>query len=327
MTRRSVRGYAFAVIILLALSLPSAFAQQSAEVPRGGSANITVTCTNSGNAPDVIQASFVSVEPPGLYVNPSSDSKTAWNLNPGESAIAIFVAFAPDDARPGIYTLEFMCRSLLISQYDGRVYSVSTATIKVLEKREECLIATATYGSQLSPEVQLLRNFRDRDVLQSFAGSEGMKVFDLIYYSFSPEVAQTISKNENVRAVMRYTLYPLIGILWIAQQVYETLAFSPEGAVVVTGAFTGSMIGLLYALPFYGVALVLSRVSGRKLTYTHVSVSSLVLAAAAVLIVVAEVKRLSLLIQFSTSLLVLTAAVLPGMALSAWALKRLNSSP
>jgi hypothetical protein len=185
-----------------------------------------------------------------------------------------------------------------------------------------CYIATATYGSALSPEVQLLRNFRDRDVLQTYAGGEGMKVFNLIYYSFSPQVAQTISSNENLRTVMRYVLYPLIGILWVSQQLYAALAFSPEGAIVVAGVFTGSMIGLLYALPFYGVSLAVSRALRRKLTFKHVSLSLVLLATASTLIVVSEVTRFDLLMQLSTSLLALTSAALPGITLSAWALNR-----
>lgn len=185
-----------------------------------------------------------------------------------------------------------------------------------------CFIATATYGSEWSPEVQLLRNFRDRDVLRTFAGSEGMKVFNSIYYSFSPQVAQTISANDNLRTVMRYLLYPLIGILWTSQQIFSALAFSPEGAVVVAALFTGSMIGLLYTLPFYGVTLAVWRVFRRRLTLRHVSASLVVLAAASTLIVVSELTRFALLMQVSTSLLVLTAAALPGIAFSSWALNR-----
>jgi hypothetical protein len=170
--------------------------------------------------------------------------------------------------------------------------------------------------------VQLLRSFRDRDVLQTYAGGEGMKVFNLIYYSFSPRVAQTISANENVRTVMRYVLYPLIGILWVSQQLYTALAFSPEGAVVVAGVFTSSMIGLLYALPFYGVSLAVSRALRRKLTFKHVSLSLVLLATASTLIVVSEVTRFDLLMRLSTSLLALTSAALPIITLTAWALNR-----
>lgn len=218
---------------------------------------------------------------------------------------------------------EFMktnCRTLVKCIHGGweRVLTSSTG----ISTYCACFIATATYGSEWSPEVQLLRNFRDRDVLRTFAGSEGMKVFNSIYYSFSPQVAHTISTNENLRTVMRYLLYPLIGILWTSQQIFSALAFSPEGAVVVAALFTGSMIGLLYTLPFYGVTLAVWRVFRRRLTLRHVSASLVVLAAASTLIVVSELTRFALLMQVSTSLLVLTAAALPGIAFSSWALNR-----
>ena len=186
-----------------------------------------------------------------------------------------------------------------------------------------CYIATATYGSALSPEVQLLRNFRDRDVLQTFAGSNFMQVFNTVYYSFSPQVAGTISSNENLRTTMRYLLYPLIGILWATQQIYSAFAFSPEGAVVIAGIFAGSLIGLVYASSvILGVSFAIARVFWRRPTRVHVYMSLPFLAIATSLIIVSELTRFPMLMEVSTSLLMLTTWALPGIALSAWALNR-----
>jgi len=186
-----------------------------------------------------------------------------------------------------------------------------------------CYIATATYGSELSPEVQLLRNFRDRDVLQTFAGSNFMRVFNMVYYSFSPQVAGTISVNENLRTMMRYVLYPLIGILWATQQIYSAFAFSPEGAVVIAGLFAGSLIGLVYASPvILVISFAIARAFRRRLTRVHVYMSLPFLAIATSLIIVSELTRFAMLMQVSTSLLMLTTWALPGIALSAWALNR-----
>ncbi|MBT6647139.1 MAG: pentapeptide repeat-containing protein, partial [Thaumarchaeota archaeon] len=49
-----------------------------------------------------------------------------------------------------------------------------------------CLIATATYGSELSPQVQLLRELRDNQLLQTESGTQFMTMFNDVYYSFSP---------------------------------------------------------------------------------------------------------------------------------------------
>jgi hypothetical protein len=191
------------------------------------------------------------------------------------------------------------------------------------ETDECCYIATATYGSELSPEVQLLRNFRDRDVLQTFAGSNFMRVFNMVYYSFSFRVAGTISTNDNLRTMMRYVLYPLIGILWATQQIYSAFAFGPEGAVVIAGVFAGSLIGLVYASPvILVVSFAIARVFRRRPTRVHVYLSLPFLAIATSLIIVSELTRFEMLMQVSTGLLMLTTWALPGIALSAWALNR-----
>ena len=52
-----------------------------------------------------------------------------------------------------------------------------------------CLIATATYGSELAPQVQQLRELRDNQLLQTESGTAFMGMFNDIYYSFSPTIA------------------------------------------------------------------------------------------------------------------------------------------
>ena len=168
-----------------------------------------------------------------------------------------------------------------------------------------------------------MRNFRDRDVLQTFAGSNFMRVFNTVYYSFSPQVARTISANENLRTMMRYVLYPLIGILWATQQIYGAFAFGPEGAVVIAGVFAGSLIGLVYASPvILFISFAIARVFRRRPTRVHVYMLLPFLAIATSLIIVSELMRFVMLMEVSTSLLMLTTWALPGIALSAWALNR-----
>src|SRR5215213_7416996 len=48
----------------------------------------------------------------------------------------------------------------------------------------QCLIATAAFGSELSPQVQYLRNFRDHYILSTVSGSAFMDTFNSIYYTF-----------------------------------------------------------------------------------------------------------------------------------------------
>ena len=53
-----------------------------------------------------------------------------------------------------------------------------------------CLIATATYGSELAPQVQQLRELRDNQLLNTESGTAFMGMFNDVYYSFSPTIAR-----------------------------------------------------------------------------------------------------------------------------------------
>ena len=52
-----------------------------------------------------------------------------------------------------------------------------------------CLIATAAHGTELAPQVQALREYRDGTLLATGAGSASMSSFSAAYYAFSPYVA------------------------------------------------------------------------------------------------------------------------------------------
>jgi len=122
-----------------------------------------------------------------------------------------------------------------------------------------CLVATATYGSELSPEVQFLRGFRDGQVLSTFAGSEFMKAFNAWYYSFSPSVASFIASNPTVKAAMKILLYPLVGILHLSASAYAVFNFNPELAVCIAGLVASGLIGVVYFSPFALVILGILR--------------------------------------------------------------------
>ena len=109
-----------------------------------------------------------------------------------------------------------------------------------------CLIATATYGSELAPQVQFLRDFRDQQIMNTFAGSNFMTAFNAWYYSFSPTIAQYESTSPTARVIAKSVLYPLIGILQISSSTFGLFGFAPEFAALVAGLLAGSLIGLAY---------------------------------------------------------------------------------
>ncbi len=76
-----------------------------------------------------------------------------------------------------------------------------------------CLIATATYGSELAPQVQLLREIRDNQLLNTESGSAFMKTFNDFYYTFSPTIADYERKNPVFKEAVKIAITPMISTL------------------------------------------------------------------------------------------------------------------
>jgi hypothetical protein len=76
-----------------------------------------------------------------------------------------------------------------------------------------CLIATATYGSEMAIEVQQLRELRDNQLLQTESGSEFMSTFNNIYYSFSPVIADYERENPLFKEAVKLAITPMISSL------------------------------------------------------------------------------------------------------------------
>ena len=82
-----------------------------------------------------------------------------------------------------------------------------------------CLIATATFGSEMAPQVQFLREIRDNTVLQTESGSAFMTGFNQFYYSFSPTIADYERGNPAFKEAVKITLTPLLTSLTLLQYV------------------------------------------------------------------------------------------------------------
>ena len=80
-----------------------------------------------------------------------------------------------------------------------------------------CLIATATFGSEMAPQVQFLREIRDNTVLQTESGTSFMTGFNQFYYSFSPVIADYERENYTFKEAVKLTLTPLLASLTLLQ--------------------------------------------------------------------------------------------------------------
>ena len=82
-----------------------------------------------------------------------------------------------------------------------------------------CLIATATYGTELAKEVQQLREIRENILLKTESGSAFMIGFNEFYYSFSPTIADLERQNPVFKEAIKLAITPLITSLSILNYV------------------------------------------------------------------------------------------------------------
>jgi len=90
---------------------------------------------------------------------------------------------------------------------------------KSAEEGGGCLIATATYGSEMAPQVQQLRELRDNKLLQTNSGTAFMNMFNNFYYSFSPTIADYERENPVFKEAVKITITPMLTSLSILNHV------------------------------------------------------------------------------------------------------------
>ena len=121
-----------------------------------------------------------------------------------------------------------------------------------------CLIATATFGSELAPQVQQLRELRDNTLLQTATGSSFMIGFNEIYYSFSPTIADWERQNPVFKEFVKLTITPLLTSLSILNYVdidseEEVLGYG-IGIILLN-------IGMYFVAPFMIIQKIRNKIS------------------------------------------------------------------
>lgn len=173
------------------------------------------------------------------------------------------------------------------------------------EQPSGCLIATAAFGSELTPQVQQLRLFRDEIVLKTYAGSSFMNVFNAWYYSFSPTVADYERQNTWLQNTVKALIHPLLGILTISTHVYDSMTFNKELGIVAAGTTASSLISIAYFAPL-GAAI---GISGRRRRWDMSKATAILKyawVASIIAIVLAQPTAIEVSMMIGTSLLVLT---------------------
>jgi len=127
-----------------------------------------------------------------------------------------------------------------------------TITQSEEEEGGGCLISTATFGSELAPQVQMLREIRDNKLLSTESGSTFMAGFNTLYYSFSPTIADLERQSPIFREVVHIAITPLITSL----SILNYIDMDSEAEVLVYGI---SLIMLNVGMYFVAPAILITR--------------------------------------------------------------------
>ena len=142
----------------------------------------------------------------------------------------------------------------------GSGIEVSSDEQKITENKSEengggCLIATAAYGSELSPQVQLLREIRDNQLLNTGSGTSFMNTFNNVYYSFSPAIADMQRESPLFKEVVKLGLTPMLSSLAIMENAES------ESEVISLGLSVIALnLGMYLGIP----AIVIIGIKSRK---------------------------------------------------------------
>ena len=114
---------------------------------------------------------------------------------------------------------------------------------------EPCFIATATYGTTMAEEIEILRQFRDEYLLPS---PVGQALVDL-YYRISPPIAEFITEHPSLKPIVRAGLLPAVAMATVS--------------VNTTGAEKIAIVGVM-ALVSVALAVWATKRRSRKPDYT-----------------------------------------------------------
>lgn len=189
----------------------------------------------------------------------SKDGKAVFGPIPLTHTSVGSVKIPVEFVNEGVYSVEFGIEGILFQpipsekvSFDvivGESYVQPTPTT---EKKNGggCLIATAAFGSELSPQVQQLRELRDNTILNTKSGMAFMTTFNQFYYSFSPTVADFEREQPIFKEVVKITLTPMLTSLSILNHVnidseQEMLGYG-IGIILMN-------VGMYVGIPVFGI--------------------------------------------------------------------------
>ncbi len=304
-----------------------------------GSSTITVSSINGFSAAVDLSASWVGSAPSSVTYN----LPTPITPPSGSTATSPLTVIATGSASTGGFILrvtgisgslthqvdinvEITAAATTVTSPSTTAPTTETATVTTTASgtAPRCLIATAAYGSELAPEVQFLRNFRDNSIMKTRAGSGFMTAFNAWYYSFSPYVASYLANHWVERTITKGALYPLVGILFVTSGLYSVTAAYPELAAVLSGLLASSLIGAFYlGLPLSVIRAKVRRLDGSRAEWLLEKYLGVMLLGGLATLLLGELYAIQVLLIVSSATIVLSMLFLSASIISRRIAKRL----
>ncbi len=123
-----------------------------------------------------------------------------------------------------------------------------------------CLVATAAYGTELSPQVQQLREIRDDVLFGTKSGTAFMTGFNQFYYSFSPTIADWERQNPIFKEIVKITITPMLSTLFLLNDVdsESDLVWYGMGIILLNA-------GIYLGIPSFSILAIKNRSKIRNL--------------------------------------------------------------
>lgn len=172
----------------------------------GEKSTLIVTINNSGNRD--INITNISIPGTSIFSHNGTNS-----LLPQGKSMTIKVTFSPGQVA-GTQTATLAITSdadisssnISLTGTGQNTSSSGTGNAGTGGGGGGCFIATAAYGSYLDPHVEVLRKFRDTNLITNAPG----RAFVKVYYQLSPPIADFIKEHEALKTATRFVLTPVV---------------------------------------------------------------------------------------------------------------------
>ncbi len=263
-TKTWIMKFLFALLLVPFLIIPAYAETQTLPTEQG---TLDVKLTYDPIEPDMLtkmNIDFINPQTQKIQIHidysvaVSKDGETVFGptnlIHTSEGSVKIPIEFKLGE---GVYSLDIEVEGILFNPIPPETVSfdilVGEASIKPItppNDEDECIIATASFGSPMANEVQMLREIRDNQLLQTESGSAFMGGFNTFYYSFAPTVAGWEHENPVFKEVVKTVITPLITSLSLLNYV----SMNSEEEVLTYGISLIILnIGMYVGIPAFGI--------------------------------------------------------------------------